>query len=491
MRAFIAIIALGVAAVAMAQNPPRVLLGQLQILDDSGKDLAIPVATSLGRELDEDGRVEPVVWSARDARFASLALSADWRAPIAPDSLASLLEAGARFKATYVAFMSAARHQGQVIGQIQLFRDGKEVWRDGKTLTASVGGTTDWNVAADTLARTWAQLLFQGPFERLPKRPRVDTPAPDPGPRVIPERGPETAPPTDDALLEARRLIRQNLRTEAVLRLRAAIDARPFDLELRSAAAQIMLDADLANEAANEASRTAALAPEQAGLRLLAARAWLQAGEPAKARAELNEALARDATSVQARLIQGEVLAATGAFEEALTAFAAARDLGDAYEARIGQGFALAMLQRGDQARSMLQGLLDPGQATRESAFRRWTARLDHEFDALATELTDIQRLVRARRNDAALKTRAQAALERAGGFATFAAALEPLPAHKTSHGRRALAHQLLAQAAAETQAFVQGDADAGAECSITLSEATKQHASMRQQWELEATAGP
>lgn len=491
MRALIAAFALAASALAFAQGPPRVLLGQLQILDDSGKDLAVPVATSLGRELDDDGRVEPVVWSARDARFASLSQAADWRPAAAPESLEGLLEAGTRLKAAYVAFMSAARHQGQVIGQIQLFRDGKEVWRDGKTMSASVGGATDWNVVADTLARTWAQMLFQGPFERLPKRPRVDTPAPDPGPRTIPDREPDAAPPTGDALLEARRMIRQNLRTEAVLRLRAAIDARPFDLELRSAAAQIMLDAGLAHEAASEASRTATLAPEQAGLRLLAARAWLQAGEPAKARAELNEALARDASSAQARLIQGEVLAATGDYEEALTAFAAARDLGDAYEARIGQGFALAMLLRAEPARSALQDLLDPGQAARVMAFRRWAARLDREFDDLATELSEVQRLGRARRADTALKTRAQTALDRARGFATFATAFEPPAAHRTSHARRALAHQLLAQAAADTQAFVLGDAEAGAECSITLSEATKQHAAMRQQWEQEAAAGP
>jgi tetratricopeptide (TPR) repeat protein len=476
---------------AQAQTPPRLLIGQLRVVDDAGKDLTVPAGASLRRELDQDGRVEAVQWSPEDARFAALAREAGWRPPAAPGSLEELLEGAAKLRAGFAAFLSAARHQGQVVAQIQLFRDGREVWRDGKTMRVEVAGTAHPDAMADSLARTWAQLMFQGPLAGLPHRPRIETPAPEPGPVTAPESPAGPAPPTPEALVDARRMIRQGLRTEAILQLRAAIDARPFDLELRTNASQIMLNAGLAEEAASEARRTAGLAPERLELRLLAARAWLQAGRPDEARADLNEALARNVSSAEAHLIHGEVLAATGQFDGAIQAFARARELGESYEARLGIAYAEAVRGQDAAVREALRGLLPAAEAKAAMAYRRWMSRLDAEAARWTNELQEIQRLVRARRVDDGLRARASAAQTHTGGLALFAAEFPAHAPHKASHSRRALALLLLAQAAAETQAFVLGDAEAGVEGSLTLSEAGKQFAAARQQWEQEGSDAP
>ena len=59
--------------------------------------------------------------------------------------------------------------------------------------------------------------------------------------------------------------------------------------------------------AAQEARRAAAVLPDQTELHTLAARAFVRAGKPDEALAELNESVARDPNAIETRMLIGEL----------------------------------------------------------------------------------------------------------------------------------------------------------------------------------------
>ncbi|MCC7435820.1 MAG: hypothetical protein IT363_14130 [Methanoregulaceae archaeon] len=451
----------------------------------------------IAEEFDTDGRLTAIAWSLSDPIFRSAVNDKLVRASDNPDQSTAL--AGAeKLRAEYVLMVSVFRREGQVVGQAQLFRRGRQIWKDpdgtvggaARSDRAELGDARVFTVLtnsqidlANTLraaSRTWCQLLFDNPLKSLNPRPRTETPDPDPGVKPdIPEAPPVKKVENGQLMTDVMKLLAGGKMPEAIAMLRDAVDAEPLDLERRKALTNALATSGLTETAAKEARRAALLFPDQVDLWALAARFWLAVDEFDEANKDLNEAVARQPESVETRLLLAEVAlgklqvdvaiphldfaiqqapSADGYFKRALAralnddATGAAADLAEAKKLGFG-GDALVL------------------KTQYSSAVRVAHAAMQEAVVAIRTLLP------KARANFGSREVREDQKVV-AKRLESLGAILEVVPvpaAHKNSHGKRTLALSLLAQSSGELGSFLDsGVEDSANDAVISLSEALK-----------------
>ncbi|MFN7172598.1 MAG: tetratricopeptide repeat protein [Fimbriimonadaceae bacterium] len=311
-------------SVAAWSQSREVIVVQVQAPTRGESQPNVPLAELLAQKLDEEGRVVPIVWSLADPVFRAISEQGMSLEQIERPTERFALQQASKLKIPHVLVLTAVRNAetGMVDGHLKLMRNGREVWSEKVSFQADVF-SPDYNNQLETVARTWALQLGQGPlsnFAARPVPPRDEAVPPVPqGDPVIPPvrpaaRGSELVQQGQDRLAEGRT-------KEGLLLLQQAIDAEPLDFERRQIYIDALLSVGRVQLAAREAAHCAALFPDRPEVRLLGARALLNEGKLDEALAQANEVLARGERSDAVLILLGDIAIQRGQNELALKHF--------------------------------------------------------------------------------------------------------------------------------------------------------------------------
>lgn len=386
--AALAFLALAACAVARPHDAPEILIVQLHapLIDSASPknppiDPNIPIGNMLAQSLQDDGRVQPVVWSMTDPMFRDAVGKGEINPGQQDPTLEEAQAAASREGWEYVLVIRAVTEGDQVTGQAHLYRGRGEVWSDPPPIDkdqlallrkqlkqkhlskeafdkaiadqssihlqvlASSTNEDDVRRAEDntakSIAHTWSVAMTLGPLKALVPTHPQDTPAAAQG-QGPQHQGPAvqlpTAPPSggntppvnpanpqnpkipDNKTLKAslKKLLDAHQTSAGIALLRDAVDVSPLDAERRLLLISLLLDSGSAEIAATTARQAAAILPDKVSFRVLAARAWLQAGRADEAQIDLNEAVAREPDSAETRLLLGQIAMAKGDLPAAL-----------------------------------------------------------------------------------------------------------------------------------------------------------------------------
>ncbi len=474
-------------------------------------DPNVPIGTILASELDEAGRVTPIVWSLSDPIFRTALDTGELKVPLENPNDNHVRQALKVLRAEYVMVVSitrsldgktelakSAEKKGVKIdpteetpmlhGELRLYRGGKEIWKDARNFAITIDQLLDMENSLRSMARTWSEVLSGGPFKGLTPKPRAMTPNLEPSLTnpVEPALNQVNPPPVQnqtETIAEAMKLLAAGQPGAAILRLRDAIDATPTQTGVRKALVEALLLSGQNVLAASEARRAAEMFPEALEFRLQAARAWTSAGQPAEAAKDLQEAVARDPEHGEVRRMMGELAIDAFDLERAdqhLSAAIAKSPTADAFFLR-----GLVRALRGDAAAAgtdfaeskKLQPELSPVHALQR--YRTAVQLVDKGLDRISSQSKSLVQASIVSRNNPGLMTTAKndikAASQALEAMVQLAGTLEVPPGHKNSHERRLLAQNLLQQSLTDLVAYIDsGDEDVLSEVNINLGEALK-----------------
>jgi tetratricopeptide (TPR) repeat protein len=485
MRGIAALIGLLFVAGSYAAD---VLIVQEQVRVGGSTEFNVPLANAVADTLSAQGRVTPIVWSLTDPLFRRASEAGILGKHPNHPTLKQALESGQKWGVKYVLYLSAVETGGSVKAGAALYADGvsKALWEDQQQFGVQLGGKPDWDGTAKALAERWAVQLAAGPFKIYPpKAPAVPL---DTQPRLGPEQ-PTASPEGDDpgALKKAAELLSGQKYGEALVLLRDAVDLRPLDPQRRLALARALFQTGHYREAADEATRAVLLAPEVSDLRILAAESWLAAQEVEKSKAQVNEALARAIRDPRLMRLQGQIAILEGRPAEAVEVLTQVIQGQDGAEARFERAVAYAMLGNGELCRGDITRFGTIGEPTLTMLYRYVVLSADRAVETMGEDLRRLLEDARLQPKDAGVIRRAEAISGRAHSFAVLFRYMPCPQAHKSSHEQRVLAHQLLAQCAAEALEFARtGSEDVGAEATLSLGEALKPFVLIRAQYRSE-----
>lgn len=533
-----------IVGVACASQPaPRILIVQpkvpvVQTGANAQPDPNLPIAEFLAEELDQDGRVSPVVWSMSDPVFRSWVEERRIPAFLENPTDRQIREVVGTLRIPYLLVMGAARDEEGFAARAKLFRgtSTRSIWSfgdvddrgeevevivyeggipdpnarpgttpqpvrkrvqrppDRKSFMVSVDGAMDWVSTSHSIARTWARLLHAGPLKDLTPRPRpqVEEEEPLAGALTMASQPIEPASGSVAASLQqAQQMVTNGKKLEAVLLLRDAVDSHPQDPEPRAALAQLLVDLDMPREAAEQAGQAGQMSgrPE---LLLLSARAWLDVAEVERAQTRLNEALARGARGGQVDLVRADVYLARGRYQDAVEAYSLAMQSLEEREPRLGRALAYALLGDVASCNRELEQLATAGGAADERLYVRAIRLVGSALPGIVDQLRRLPQELRMSPRDPELTRQATAAQGRLAAISTFIAMVPVPERYQRSHQVRNLAHKLLHQSASEALAFARsGEDDLGFESSITLGEALRLFDTAHEHYDIERRYEP
>ncbi|HWD37573.1 MAG TPA: tetratricopeptide repeat protein [Fimbriimonas sp.] len=310
----------GVSAAFGQSQAPQVLIVPLK-KSATTADPSLSLANYLAQELDQDGRVSPVVWGMTDPAFRAAALSGRIRSasdnPSLPNALAVAQDLGAKYVFTYTV---DPKGKG-LSAHGELYLVGRSVWKDDKRNVTSKGGVDSREDESASIAHTWNLLLQASAFKELSPRPKVSTSHMSPGespPVVTPVA---TAPPpdttADDIGAQVEKLIASKKFDAASMLIRDAIDAKPLESKLRNLQVHILEQQGRWSQAADVACRALDILPDNHSLRLAALRDLMTAGRVDEAKEQLNQIVARHPTDPTIYVLEGQTYLALGDVEHA------------------------------------------------------------------------------------------------------------------------------------------------------------------------------
>lgn len=480
---------LGLATVAAADPRPSILIVQTRVVgtqDDPEPNLA--VMDIIARELDRLRKVRPIRWSMTDEEVRLRVL--DRTLPNfneEPDERAAR-DAANRLGAQYLLVVRVYRDEGRLEGTAALFRSGQNraVWTfnnsesDGAMQPIRVAGITDWLSTAESLARTMALQIDNGPLANLPSAPAD----------VLSNQAGSDSPTTarfspglafEELQTEANRLQGAGRAQAAITLLRQAIDSDPRDTRVRAELGRHLREAGYAELAALEMSRASRLDPGNRQLRLEAARSLLSVGRASEAMDSLNEALARGETGPHVDLLVAEASLELGRYEQASNLFQNVARAGlteagpDRHALALGSWFAAHLTRSQPPITPDRELGIEDGSAR---AAYRWYDVLFRDLSEDLRQFAPRYRLAQSMGQEAPLadlREQAERLAERATGLAEASDHFTVPERLRESHARWTLAHKLLAQAAQELVLFARnGDDDLALESAITLGESLR-----------------
>ena len=466
---------------------PAILIAQTRQPIKDGDDPNVDIAQAISHEYDTSGRLNPIVFSLADPIFRAAVTAGDIKnAPENPKPR-QIFDAAKKLGVEYILVVEAIRSGKAVKAKAFLYRDRHEIWKDEENMSVTTKDILDPEGTSRSLARTFAIRMNAAPFKGMQDRPKMQTPTLQPGqsPTVAQGSAP-ISPETSDSQLtkNVEALVQAKKVESAILMLRDAVDAAPFDLDRRMSLINL-LQGDNPEAAATEARHAAALMPDKIELRVLAARAWMKAGHPEEAQKDLNEAIARDPNGPDTRLLLAEVSLEQLAPAKALGHLDESIKQKDSAQARFLRAICRALLGgvEGMQADLAQTDKLDPNK-TPDSTRQRYSIAVDITDRMLAQDGAEIRTLIPkivVKPKDKDLHEQIDQSLRLIQSRTMFLSALPLPPEAKQANDRRLLAQKLMAQSLLDIQIYSSSmDEDTLADARINLTEALKQIADLR-----------
>lgn len=454
------------------------------------------MAVHMADALSEHGRVNPVVYSQVDPVFRD-AMHEGRLGPFEekPD-LRRLREIAVRLECQFVLIIQAYWQDGEVHPSADLFRtnSARSIWSYGprdkivsQSMVVTVGNTINHSHTASSVARTWAAILGEGPFNQFPASPRTTTTQQNTAFTRPVDVGPAVGKAVDQILKDVDTLVQQGHSERAIIHLRDAIDSQPRSPELRVRLAKLLIQMGLLVEAGSEAERAARLMPHDPTLWLMAADCRLYSGDATGANNALNEALARGGEGAESRRIQGVLALRSGDYETAAARFSLSLEGGGGPEALAGRGIAHALM--GELALSEndfnLLARYDSGDLAR---VYRWVVEsIDQAINGMTNSIRDLPVLIRRDGATPQLLALIHSLAGRLEGIASLLSDFPAPPLHVESHDARSLSASLLFQAALEIRSYAEtGRDEMREEAEISLNEALKLLPIARERYKLE-----
>lgn len=442
---------------------PGLLIVQSKVVHKNSKDKSDPnveVAALIGQEYDTNGRVTPVVYSKSDPIFSSAVATGRLKDAPANPRIGEALDIARKLGAEYTLILEAARVGNFVKAKVHLYRDHREIWKEDENLSVATTDNFNTNDTARSLARTLVLKLNAGPFKGFPEHPKTATPGLERGQTPITgATTPTIRPEVTNAQLKKNidSLVQSNRRESAVLLMRDAVDAAPFDVERRTMLIDLILSTSPA-DAAIEARKAAALMPEKVEFRVIAARAWMKAGRADEAKKDLNEAVARDPNAASTRLLLGELSLGQLEPTKALAHLDEVIKQKDSGQARFLRALCRALLGGADGMQLDLTQLdkLEPAKLGPDVS-RRYALAADITDRALAQDGSDLRSLltkVVVKPKDQGIHDQIEQTLRvmqtRSQLLQTISVPIDA----KSSNDRRVLAHKLVIQCLSELSSY-------------------------------------
>ncbi len=427
--------------------------------DAASQDMAYTVSELFEKDLD----VRVVVWSKTDPIVRDALLNGLLEALPEKRTIALARRAGEQLGCTYVLWVVGRKVDQKLSTSLEVFRpnSGRAIFRNRSDAT-NVNANSGLSIAAD-----WSQKLRVDVFKSMARVGQEDAPPVIPGTTVVENPPPLPQGVSTQFLPEAEKLIAEGRIAEAMSLLFRAVDQSPLDLDLRLALIELLRNQGLGMESNALIESTLVLFPGHVQLRLESVRALLDQGSLDLAQTALNEALVRTPEDPAVWQLNGEyaLLRLQGARARAELLRVMAKAPGP----RVQQLLALAVALEGDAPEA--EHLLNQTPAD-SSSYRRFEQVSTAFAQAGAAELSEILRLKRLGTAD--LLRRAQLASAKHRAMASVAARF-PTPAGTQEPAVRALAHNLLAQAAGQVVDFVKtGNHDTAGEAEISISDAMR-----------------
>lgn len=466
-----------------AQDLPLLFLVQKPAAFALGQEAAdINVTAEVADALREQGKVNVVRWADDDPEFKKVSEGVSLTEG-QTDELIS--EFARRLKARYILVIEASRMKEQLYPRADLFQSGRRgtLWttgpkrpQGGDSIVVKVGDRVDWRATAVSLGKTWSLQLNQGPFKDL--KAGVDIPNPvaptDTGPRA--PRVELGATAGAEALDQAKSLVESGRTDLAILYLRDAVDANPFEPERRILLSELLDRRGFASQSADEGRRAARLVPDRPELWLVSARSWLLAGQPEEAKQDVQEAMARGSDTPLTHRLMGDILLMQGDLVKSRDEYSVSLEKADLPRTRLGLAVVFSLTRQPELSKAVLEPVKIGPEGLSINDYSFVIQLAEPSVRTLAKDLADFMPRARTSKDKASITSEAQELVRRSSALEGLLALILPPRRHAPSHQARVLAHKLMLQASEEALSFVKGtDPEAEMEVVLSLAEALRQ----------------
>lgn len=504
---------------AYAQQGPSILIVQPKHREKGSLPPGVQVATLVASELDQMGQVLPITWATTDPIFRQAIASGKVSLSESGPSIGDAQAAERAMHASYLLVLDTELDGSLIRSKARLFEGSRLVWQD-PTVTqtgqidvarrllkkraitkedfdrivassdkrisnVSLDDAFDVDNTARSLARTWAELLANGPFKGLALHPHIVTPEPAKGdaPKVAAPDSPIVPKVVDNAELMKtfREMLGAGQFPASVNLMHEAVDSAPLDPDRRAALIEALVKAGQSELAASEARRAAILLPDKPELHLAAARAYLASGKPDAAQDELNQAIAHGANMPGIHPILAEMDLGLLKYSDAVSEYdLAVKAEPNAPELLFARGLAKSLSGDSAGAGSDFDAATKLGLKSDDPSVRtRYVSTVASVGASIADSGKKLAALIAQAKLDRKSASAKTSVSEQAAIGAARLAFFKDL-AHPAifdgSHQRRSLALNLLNQCVAQVQDYIgSGSEDTLVEARINLGEALKQ----------------
>lgn len=497
-----------------------------------GEEASDSITQMLAQEMDNEGKVFPIAYGLTDPYFRAAVTDGILKNPPDHPSLATALEIAGKLKTEFVLVTYVTPENGQFRAKAVLYRKSKDVWHDPdpnskearnalqnynsalkvakkngvqiqdapitdeRVISTSITNVGDSENALLSLARTWSILLVDGPLKQLPGQPRqarvpevkVQTKEPD----VIPV-APIVKPKMDNQNLmaEVMKLLNAKQFSQAIALLHDAVDEAPGDVDRRRALVLALMQSGDDLNAAKEARRSAPVVASPSEFRVLAARAWLSAGNAVEAQVDLKEAVALEPDSPEVRRLIGDINLATGQYPAAVSNYDFLISKAASKDAYIERAIAKLGLDDYDGCDKDLEVLTagKPGELLlpEMTVYGTCISAMDHIVDDTGNRMRSLLQRARVKSSDPEVATELQVLGKRVAKLTSLSALVPTPAAFARSQATRVLALNLLVQALSDIESFCKtNEEDTLGDATINLGEGLKQWAAAKKALETE-----
>ena len=289
----------------------------------------------------------------------------------------------------------------------------------------------------------------------------------------------------DNVVEIANQLVLQGKTFRALSLLREACDLRPFEVRIRKALADLLIQSGMPTEAGSIALAAAKIQPSDPSLWLTVATARVADRNPDGALEALKEAQSRGADGPTANRLAADIALLKGDFSKAVEHYQKCELNDTAYRL----AFAMAMCGQNQAESQLIESIkekpIDPNDyVVLISFFDQW-------IDSLAKTAANIVPLIRIHPGEDATLKSSEDSNNKVDGLRKLIVAIKPPKVHQDSHEARTLAYILLSQSTLEALNFAKtNDPDIGEEAVVTLGQATKLLPSVQNKFRLEQKYG-
>jgi len=474
-----ALVAVGVTA--FANDVPKVLIIQAPVPVTKDGDPNLGIANFLAQEVDDGGRLSSMVWSLTDPGFRQATEGGKIKDISDTPKLPDALKAAKQMGVEYVIVCVASRNGGDAKSLAHLYKNGREIWNDKVSMRVGIKDTYDREGTALSIAHTIVLKMTGAALKDLPVRNINRTPDPAQGQLpAVPHTETPAPEVNDDAKLwsAVSDLMQGGHYASAVTAVRDGIDAQPFNADRRKKLIELLQTTDPA-AAATEAIRASEIIPEDTGFRILAARAWMQAGKNKEAQDALNEAIARSPDAPATRLMLAELAIRKDDAEKALENVDLALKASPSAEGYFIRALCRAILGGADGVTLDLNEMAKAKAGSTDADIaRRYQLAieiLDRLMIRTGEGAKELISHASVKPKDANVKEGLDTTRQQLNARIAFLAGL-PHPASKqNSYNRWLLSYKLMNQAMSDLDTFIGGSSDALVDSRINLGEAIKQ----------------